>query len=208
MKKLLFGLALTSVMALGTNNSVKAQAVQEGNLLIDAYYGFPDLFKATLKTTYANSGTTTNISISGVGPVGGKVELMLSDLIGLGLDVNYVSSGVSYNDVSTDSIGNTVVYNYSVTRNVLRVLPRLNFHYGNSDVLDAYSGVGVGYRTSSWKFQSNDPNYSDSSIGGFIPVSFRLFTGIRYFFSDNIGLNAEFGLGGGALIQGGLSVKF
>ncbi|MFT7158553.1 MAG: hypothetical protein ACI8Q1_003586, partial [Parvicella sp.] len=35
-----------------------------------------------------------------------------------------------------------------------------------------------------------------------------LFLGGRYFFTDNIGMNLEFGVGGGALIQGGLALKF
>lgn len=201
-----FGLAMISVLALSFNNGINAQ-VEEGTILIDAFYGGPDLYKATLKTSYANSGTTQDVSISGVGPVGGKFEYLLSDLIGLGVNINYVSSGISYRDVSVDTSGSSVVYSYAITRNVMRFFPTINFHYGK-DKVDGYSGIGVGFRTSSWKFESNDPDFDDTSLEGFLPVSFRMFTGLRYFFTENIGANFEFGLGGGGLIQGGLSVKF
>jgi hypothetical protein len=52
MKKTVFAVVF-GVFAITTN--VNAQAVQEGNVLIDAYYGFPDLYKATFRTAYANS---------------------------------------------------------------------------------------------------------------------------------------------------------
>jgi hypothetical protein len=40
-----------------------------------------------------------------------------------------------------------------------------------------------------------------------LPFSMRLCTGIRYYFSDNIGANMELGLGG-PLVSLGLSLKF
>lgn len=182
--------------------SASAQAVEQGTILIDAYYGFPNLFTTALKSSYAQSGSSENVKVGGIGPVGGKVEYLISDKFGISLDVNYTNTYVSYDEVSS-----SVIYNYKVSRSVLRAFPRFNFHFGNSDSFDGFAGVGAGYRTANWEFESTDPNYGDQSIETFIPVSFRIFVGGRYFFTDNLGLNMEFGLGGGALIQGGLSFK-
>ncbi len=189
-------------------STANAQVVEEGTVLIDAYYGFPNLYTTTIKQAYASSGGASNVKVGGIGPVGGKFEYLLADRIGLGLDVNYTNTYVSYDEMSTDTTtGSATNYNYEVSRSVLRIFPRINFHFGNSDSFDGYAGVGAGYRVAKWAFESNDPDFGDETIEGLIPVSFRAFVGARYFFTDNIGLNFEIGLGGGALLQGGLSFK-
>lgn len=207
MKKILLGFALIGAIVLGNNKVVRAQAVEEGNVIIDGYYGVPDFFRSLLRAGVNNSDSVQGLSVFGLGPVGGKVEYMISDKIGLGLDFNYTKTGVSYTDIGTDSLGVSHVYNYSLSRTVLRFIPRLSFHYG-SDKVDGYSGLGVGYRKSTWKSETNDPNYTTQTVGGFNPYAFRLFTGIRYFFSDNLGANFEFGIGGGGLVNVGISAKF
>ena len=65
-----------------------------------------------------------------------------------------------------------------------------NFHFLESnDNLDAYFMVGAGYGNRSFKFESTDPDYTDETIDGLIPVASRVGVGMRYFFTDNIGLN-------------------
>ncbi|MFT5600664.1 MAG: hypothetical protein ACI9N1_000900 [Flavobacteriales bacterium] len=206
MKKLL--LISLSFLTFGFTQNSYAQATEEGNVLIDVYYGFPNLYSATLKSAYANSGTTTDVKIGSLGPVGAKVEYMVSDKVGMGVDFNYTSTSVSYTEEGYDAMNNLTTYDYKVSRNVLRIFPRFNFHFGSGDSFDGYAGLGAGWRNSSWKFESTDPDYISDEIDGLLPVSFRLFLGGRYFFTDNIGMNLEFGVGGGALIQGGLALKF
>ncbi|CAG5083361.1 hypothetical protein [Parvicella tangerina] len=203
--KTIFAAVAIAFAAVSTS---QAQVVEEGTILVDAYYGFPNLYTTTIKQAYASSSGSSNVKVGGIGPVGGKIEYLLADRIGLGLDVNYTNTFVSYDEMGVDSTsGNTTNYNYEVSRSVLRIFPRINFHFGNSDVFDGYAGVGAGYRMASWKFESNDPDFGDQSVDGLIPVSFRAFVGGRYFFTDALGLNFEIGLGGGALLQGGLSLK-
>ena len=57
--------------------------------------------------------------------------------------------------------------------------------------------------------KSSDPNnsYSTSGAAFSIPLSVRVGLGMNYFFTENIGMNLEFGLGG-PLIQGGLALAF
>lgn len=200
MKKFLI-LLFISVCFLGTTQ-VKSQAVEEGNVLIDAYYGFPNLATAALKTLYANGSQVLDLKIGGLGPLGGRVEYMLADKIGLGLEVNYANSYVEWGE---DSLN--LRYTYKVSAPRMRILPRFNFHFSSSESLDAYFAIGAGYYNIKYKFESNDPNYSPASEEGLIPFTARVAVGMRYFFTENIGLGAEFGLGG-PLVTFGAAIKF
>jgi opacity protein-like surface antigen len=75
------------------------------------------------------------------------------------------------------------------------------------DKLDLFAGVGIGYNGSKWTFITDDPNFNNSEFNAIVPISFRLFVGGRYFFTNNLGLNFEFGAGGGGLLQGGISFR-
>jgi outer membrane protein W len=84
-----------------------------------------------------------------------------------------------------------------------------NYHFLESnDNLDAYFMVGAGYGNRSFTFSSTDPNYTEASVKSIIPVASRIGVGMRYFFTDNIGLNLAIGFGQGGLVNGGLSLKF
>jgi outer membrane protein W len=202
MKKTVFAVVF-GVFAITTN--VNAQAVEEGNVLIDAYYGFPDLYKATFKTAYANSGSEIDLKMTGLGPLGGRVEYLLTDKVGLGLDVVYNSAGIEYKEF--DSFDNTT-YEYDFTTTKIGALVMFNFHFVDNDQLDVAGVVGAGYSNRNFKFSSTDPNYSSETITGLVPVGFKLGVIMRYFFTDNIGMNLGVGLGQGGLLNGGLSVKF
>ena len=133
---------------------------------------------------------------------------MLSDKIGLGLDANYTNTFVDYNQNTTDANGDPATYNYKVGRSVIRAMVRMNVHFATSDVLDPYFNIGAGYRTSSFYFDSSDPNYDASSVSyNFIPFAMRVGAGLRYYFTDNLGINVEVGFGGGSLAAGGITYK-
>ncbi len=196
-----------------TSNNVSAQAVEEGNVIVDLYYGFPNWYTSIFRTTYANSGSEVNLKVGGIGPLGGRFEYMVADKIGLGLDIGYSNSSVTYAEETVEYDPNTgqsypVTYDYDFKTSRLGALVTFNFHFVDSDQLDAYGVVGAGYANRTFTFDSNDPNYVSSSVTGIIPVGFKLGVGMRYFFTDNIGLNLALGVGQGGLINGGLSAKF
>ena len=84
----------------------------------------------------------------------------------------------------------------------------MNYHFVATDNLDAYFGVGVGANIRRIGTKTDYPNYDDNAVSGsLIPVSLRVALGTRYYFTENIGLNLELGLGG-PFISGGVSVKF
>jgi outer membrane protein W len=185
-------------------NTVSAQAVEEGNILVDAYYGFPNLYTAVFKNLYANSGSELNLNIGGAGPVGIRAEYMLADKFGMGLDLGYQSSKIEYDEY--DSYDNKT-YNYKYSTSKISAIVTFNYHLlESSDNLDLYLVGGIGYGNRTFKEETDNPNYTTVDFKSVIPVATRLGFGMRYFFTDNIGVNAAIGLGNG-LLTGGLSIK-
>lgn len=192
----------------------KAQANYMGSLIVDPYYGAPNLDRLLWETS--GSGTNvTDYKSSGVGPFGARAEYMISDQFGLGLDIIFASIHTSYTEYLT--VYNGVTDTFDSTRTEvdsknrrLRVQLRFNYHFAVSNPnLDAYVGVGAGSNTRFNKTYENgvelkdDSNYYGIAV---VPVSFRLSVGMRYYFSRIVGINAEIGLGG-PLISAGLSFR-
>jgi outer membrane scaffolding protein for murein synthesis (MipA/OmpV family) len=199
MKKLL--LSLTLVFSAGVAQNLNAQAVEQGNMTFDVYYGFPNLTGSLAKSI----STDSELTVKSLGPIGGKFEYMVSDKMGVGLETNYSSTTVTYTEF--DSFDSTnYEYNWSITS--IRFMPRWNIHFGSSDNFDGYFGIAAGYLARTYKDSSTDPNYTSTSISGAFPFALRLAVGGRYYFTDNIGLHMELGFGGGALIHGGFAFKF
>jgi hypothetical protein len=203
MKKIAFTLLL-----LVSSSNVFSQAVSTGNFIFDAYYGAPNFGKSFFQTIEDAAGTQ-NFSATGIGPLGLRGEYMIGETFGLGFDVIYNSNNIKYNQI--DSFNTTVINDYERTMNRLRVQMRFNFHFNVTNPnLDAYFGVAAGTNTRFRKYYVNgieSTNDSFTGSGTLIPFSMRVCTGMRYYFNQNFGLNAEIGLGG-PLISGGLSVKF
>lgn len=189
-------------------NDVKSDrslnAVQKGNIIIEPWYGGPLFGKALYS---ASSDTVTNFSYTGLGPAGASVEYMLADNVGLGIDFIYNSHSWNYSDASVDANGNPVVYDYKFQMARQRIHLRFNYHFSQDENVDAYFGVGVGTNQRTFSFDTNEPGYESSEgEGQLLPVSMRVCVGTRYYFTPNIGIVAEAGIGG-ALVRAGLSIK-
>ena len=208
MKKLLLVLTIIA----GTTFSASAQSpVMKGNILIDAGIGWPT---GNVIFSEDGDGTWENYSRTG-GPFafGGRLEYMVADGFGIGLDGNYVTTGYSYDQVFTTQVydPNTDTFsdssyteNYGLTTKRMRVMLRMNKHIVQNDLVDAYIGAGVGYKYVNRKLEGLD----DEQDGALLPVAFRLAFGARFFFTENIGAHVELGAWGGAPLQMGLSLKF
>ena len=97
MKKLILPLlALTMMLAPKKSN---AQAIEEGNVIIDAYYGFPNLYSTTyfiiIKAAY-ESLTGTGSTLGSQGPLGIRAEYLITHKVGFGIDLGMNSSSFSY----------------------------------------------------------------------------------------------------------------
>ncbi|HRG37298.1 MAG TPA: hypothetical protein PK289_02100 [Bacteroidia bacterium] len=218
MKKSIVIMAAAAVMIMGTTKKANAQCVEKGTIAVDAYYGFPNLLTTAIKTVYADNGYD-NYKVSGFGPAGIRGEYLINDHIAFGVDVNYSVTNIEWSEegstyTSYDPKTGIYVYptyNYKINVPRLRALAKFNAHFGSSDHFDWYAGAGVGYNHTTLNLTTNDPSYTeDEDLAGtfFIPVAARIDFGGRYFFTDNIGLGFEVGLGGGPLASLGLNVKF
>ena len=94
MKKTL--LTFVAFSMLGLTSQVEAQVVEQGKVIVDGYYGFPNLYSSIFKTAYANSGTELNLKIGSMGPVGIRGEYLISNKIGFGLDLGMNSTTLTY----------------------------------------------------------------------------------------------------------------
>ncbi len=197
-----------SLMLLVSASNLFSQAVSTGNFIFDAYYGAPN-FGKSIYQSIEDASTTKNFTATGVGPMGLRGEYMIGETFGLGFDVIYNSNNIKYTQI--DSLNPSYTYNYERTMNRLRVQLRFNFHFNVTNPnLDAYFGVAAGTNTRYRKVyvdgvESTTDTFSGS--GALFPFSLRVCTGMRYYFNQYIGLNAEIGLGG-PLVSAGLSVKF
>jgi len=206
MKKIIYPI-FTAILLIGAvnNNKANAQVVEEGTMIFDVYYGFPNLYTSVLKAEYTNNNPGNeylNVDIGGIGPLGFRFEYLITDKIGFGVDMNYTNTSVTWNEIINED-----TYDYSVKVPRLRVMGKFNFHFAKSDKFDVYTAFAAGYGSFKLVTETNDPNYIFTNLENPIPVSIRFALGARYFFTDNLGANLEFGILGGALINVGLSYK-
>lgn len=203
---------VVALTAMAATNGASAQVFEEGNIGIDLYYGFPNLYTAVFKSAYANSGTEENVEINGLGPVGLRGEYMLSDKVGLGLDIGFNNTNITFEETydEIDGNGNLVqnTYEYKYSTQKIGAMVTFNYHFVDNDNFDVYAVAGMGYGNRSFKFESTDPDYTEEEINSLIPVASKIGLGMRYFFTDNIGLNLAIGLGQGGVANAGLSFKF
>ncbi len=188
----------------------QAQVIEQGNILIDLDAGGPNLLTGLMKVVAnnANNVDISNLSSSGLIPLGGRVEYLMTDKLGLGLDFNYASSKINFTDIDN------VQYSIKVPR--FRTLLRGSYHFGKGSNTDWFLTGGIGYVGLRTRISgtSNDPDtqelleaLSQSSRRIGFGFAYRLGMGFRWYFVKNLGIGMEAGLGGPAL-RGGLSLKF
>lgn len=180
----------------------KSQAFEQGKNGFQIGYGFGNFIQAV----FNSYDIYDELKIGIGGPMFVKYEYAVSDKIGFGLNIAYASAKVTYKDLDyTTSSGD--IYEASINWSTLSFLARMNVHFGESDVIDPYWGVGMGYRTASWKFDDNDPDYGSESITNLMPIGFETTFGCRFMFASNFGAYVEVGFAK-AIFQGGLALKF
>ena len=204
--------------------AVNAQ-IMRGDFMIDPYIGVPNWANSLLYGQYDGSNTQVSNykTIGSALSYGGRLEYMIADKVGVGADINYEVSGFTYNyiDYQFDVDGN---YQYDVEGNALqasytdkytakklRAMFRLNYHFFQSDKVDAYTGFAAGYKSANRQFTTTPSNVNstnDEVSQALIPISTRLAIGAKMYFTQNIGAHVELGVFGGGLIQFGLSAKF
>ncbi len=203
MKKLILPLLALTMMLAPTKTN--AQALEQGNVIIDAYYGFPNLYSAIFKAAYESSNST-GLTLGSQGPLGIRAEYLITDKVGFGIDLGMNSSSISYSEADINN--SNIIYDYKFKTSKIGAIFTVNYHFVENDKLDAYFVLGGGYGNRTFKFTSTDPNYIEESMESVIPISYKIGVGMRYFFTENIGANLALGLGHGGLVNAGISAKF
>jgi hypothetical protein len=168
-------LTLSFLLALTATTSFKSfsQGFKQGDKFLNATVGL-------------NSYYSTGL------PLGASFEVGITDAISVGGQADYASGNYG------SGLGFTAFY----------VGARGAYHLGellkvNSDKVDLYGGLGLGYRSFSWKDGYNGIGYSYGN-----GLDFNYFIGGRYFFSDNIGAVVELGYSGVSNARAGITFKF
>ena len=207
MKKILMLFGAT--LALSTTSFAQTET-EQGNIIIDPYVGTLQSNVLREEPTFTDR-TISNFKLNGGQfGFGFRAEYMIADNFGLGLDFNYVKSGSNYDYTYTDTTGGISTYNYDYTSVRIRTMLRMNYHFVQTDNVDAYTGFAVGHKYANRSITITEPGVDDFGAeqdGALIPVSVRLALGTRIYFTDNIGMMIELGAGGGTPLQVGLSVK-
>jgi hypothetical protein len=178
------------------------RCVSEGSFVMDAYYGLITLAGPLLRLIGAASGAKTSF----LGPVGLRAEYMVSNVVGVGGDLQFSRYSLSWTETIYDLYGlSATTYSYKINWTRIRAMARVAFHFAVSRVVDPYFAVSGGLRIESFSVETNDPDY-DVGIAGVGPAV-RLALGTRFFFTPNIGAFAELGVFGGGPFHFGLSAK-
>jgi hypothetical protein len=176
-----------------------AQVHKEGGVVADVYYGFPNLWAYNYSVTVQDHSEYKNPKFLSLGPVGARIEYLLTNKIGVGIDASFAYTNIKY--AFDDGNGFS---NYDLTISRFRIVPRCNIHFGNHSKVDPYVAFGVGYFHRS---VVSNPVNTDLTISAYYPISILGKFGLRYFFSDHIGLGVEMGIGG-PLAALGITGKF
>lgn len=216
MKKVLFFVG--AFLTLSTTTFAQSP-VGQGNIIIDPYIGLPNWANSILynqvDSDNADTSGLANYHVNGgMLSYGGRVEYMVADNFGVGIDVNYEVSGFGYdyNEFNPVTSAYDIPFTYDYRSKKLRAMIRLNYHFVQNDRVDAYTAFAGGYknvnRTGTRVNTITNAETVDDGLEALIPVAIRLAIGARIYFTDNIGVNLELGALGGSLLQFGVSAKF
>lgn len=174
-------------------------------LFLLSFFGFAataqDVFYQGTVATNVSVGLGGNVAGYGLGlpPISLAVDYGIVDnlingengSIGIGGYLGFATNGRNYNYFGLS-------YKARYTRMAFGV--RGTFHYQFLDKLDTYAGLMLGLYSYSWKYDwadSYDPYYSsyyqDNTRSS--EFAFSAFAGARYYFKENLGVNAEIGYG-------------
>lgn len=138
-----------------------------------------------------NFGVGINSAYSGGIPLGASYEQGIAESISVGVNADYLSN---------DYLSFKFTAIYAGVRASYHVNNLLNL---KSEKIDLYGGPTLGYRSFSWK--DNGIDFGDDYGSG---IYLGAYVGGKYYFSNKLGVFAEFGEIGSTNARAGLAIKF
>ena len=217
---LIFGCALKN----------EAQSFSQGDVIINGNIGTPHLFKRIIKVAANSNAFKENFgnvleisSVKGFNPIAIKTEYGINEVFGLGINYSFWNINFEVKDYYNLQNQNQIVkdsvdiYKINISSKSIGIRPVLHFPF-ESNKNDLYIGLGLGLTKNSLNIDfsstdvgrlaknfNKDLEYDLSLPGGFY---FAPSIGYRRYFNPYFGLNFELGYEKGAILQGGLVVKF
>lgn len=189
------------------------QAFEQGSLSIDASYGF--VARGTILNSVDQlsgqnrAGMNFDPQTFVVGPVGIRLQYMVFEKFGVGLDLNYQYKKASWNEDDYDYVVgefDNIQATYSETK--IKAMVRTSWVFINSDNFTMNWANSIGYKGGNRLIEAGDDDNVGIYTADVAPIAFRTAVGARLFITDNININAETGLFGGGWLNVGFGYKF
>lgn len=180
---------------------VQLGAMRKFDFIVEPFYGFPNFYKGILAGKANYSDGEISVKSEGIGPLGGRIEFMLSDKFGLGVETAYVHGKITR--TYTNSNGE-VDYIGTISRTKIGAIATFNFHFSKNEMFDAYGTGGLGYKYSQ---VIREDKFANANIQLNLPVAWRLGIGARFFPVPMWGISMNAGVGQGGLINIGTVFK-
>jgi hypothetical protein len=183
----------TSLLAVIHLHSIKAQrnSINEGENILSVQYTLLDINSIYYKNI-AYQGAN-NLKVGGFNPIGVIYERVITKKFGLGAELSYGETNVSYSQKTAYSPNLSKTYTYQEKFSALAASIRMNFHFVNTKSFNAYTLLDAGYLRLKSEYSSNNPEYSNHTQENPIPIGLKVGIGLRYI-SDNMGIYTEIAL--------------
>ena len=195
------GFALLILMiSTATSNG---QAINEGDFSLRLGHGFMTPGKILLRAFEFGA----DFESSGLGPYYGSFEYMVSDYVGIGVNVAHIQLSAAF--TQTDLNGQEFESKFSC-RNT-SILANVNGHVLEDDHIDIYFSMGLGFCFGGFSYESEwediDIDFGRLDDPLTLPIAAIGTFGMKYMIIDNFGIYAEAGLAK-SLLQIGVVSKW
>ena len=172
--------------------------LEKGDMIIDLSYSL----SAPKGLTWRAIALNTNSDLSQLGPIGVKFQYMATEIFGVGLDASFASRKGAWDGIDFDLYNsNDSTVSRTAEQTIVRVMVRTSWEIIHTKSFQLFWANSVGYRSANWTGDLEALELISS------PLALRTAMGMRYFFTESMGLSLEFGLGGGSFVCLGAAIK-
>ena len=199
MKKFILALSMIGFMFNANAQDSEGASVATVGL---GYSFFNNIIKNSLETY-------SDVEVKSVPTIALTYDFALTDNFSIGVAGAFQNVSVEFTNQYIDQNFDiqTEIATTKVSR--LNIALRPLFHYGDGDRLDLYSGIRVGYLIRNVETETNDEllNVLGDLDGNRFALGLVPF-GMRYFFTDNLGVNMDLQIGTPYVVSGGIAFTF